>query len=111
MATKEHVVQLRKGVIELAVLKIIEEKSRYGYEIITQLDKVGFEIVQGTLYPLLTRLRKEGLVSYEWQESQQGPPRKYYELTPEGQDHLTAMSEEWLRISTAMNRLLRKKSN
>ncbi|HNT29756.1 MAG TPA: PadR family transcriptional regulator [bacterium] len=106
MADQEYTVQLRKGVLEIAVLLLITEKALYGYEIITQLERYGLEVVQGTLYPLLTRLHKEGLVDYSWEESQQGPPRKYYQLTEKGSEKLHAMVHDWKQMMDSMKKLL-----
>jgi PadR family transcriptional regulator PadR len=76
--------QLRKGMLVYCVLLLIKGRRAYANDIIAKLKAVNLIVVEGTLYPLLTRLKKEGLLSYEWQESTQGPPRKYYSLTPEG---------------------------
>jgi PadR family transcriptional regulator PadR len=106
MSIQDQSTQLKKGILELAVIRLISAGAMYGYEIITRLEEFGFEVVQGTLYPLLTRLHKEGLISYTWEESQQGPPRKYYELTEEGKAYLKGFAKEWEKISSSMKKLL-----
>ncbi len=103
MTNPDETTQFKKGLLELAVLKLIAIKPLYGYDIITQLDKAGLPVVQGTLYPLLTRLRKDELVSYTWEESQKGPPRKYYEITDRGKLYLDTQIQEWQKIQTSMN--------
>ena len=76
--------QMRKGMLEYCVLLLLSREASYANDIITRLKESEIIVVEGTLYPLLTRLKKDGLLSYEWRESTQGPPRKYYELTPDG---------------------------
>ena len=77
--------QLRKGILELAILGALEHRSHYGYSLIKHLTGGnGVELTEGTIYPILSRLAREGLVKAEWAESHQGPPRKYYSLTPSG---------------------------
>ena len=88
--------QMRKGMLEYCVLLLLSKEASYANDIIGRLKQV----VEGTLYPLLTRLKKDGLLSYEWRESTQGPPRKYYALTPEGRNFL-------LELDTAWNELVR----
>ncbi|OIP97553.1 hypothetical protein AUK40_02855 [Candidatus Wirthbacteria bacterium CG2_30_54_11] len=103
MTNPDETTQFKKGLLELAVLKLVAQKPLYGYDIITQLEKAGLPVVQGTLYPLLTRLRKDELVSYSWEESPKGPPRKYYEITPKGQQYLDSQVLEWQKIQKSMN--------
>ena len=76
--------QMRKGMLEYCVLLLLSHEASYANDIITRLKVADLIVVEGTLYPLLTRLKKDGLLSYEWRESTQGPPRKYYALTPDG---------------------------
>ena len=77
--------QMRKGMLEYCVLLLLKHRPSYASDIIQQLKNAESLVVEGTLYPLLTRLKNDGLLSYEWQESTQGPPRKYYALSPEGE--------------------------
>ena len=76
--------QMRKGILEYCILSIIQKRDVYPSEIIDELKKAQLIVVEGTLYPLLTRLKNDGVLTYRWEESQSGPPRKYYMLTPEG---------------------------
>jgi len=90
--------QMRKGVLEYCILLVMDGKPLYASDIIQELKSVKMIVVEGTLYPLLTRLKNDGLLTYRWEESTQGPPRKYYELTPEGREFLKAMDESWLEL-------------
>lgn len=87
--------QLRRGVLELCVLSIIEQKAAYPSDIIDKLETARMIIVEGTLYPLLTRLKNTGLLAYNWQESNSGPPRKYYHLTEKGSLFLLELKKSW----------------
>lgn len=88
--------QLRKGALELVVLSIIRQQGEaYPTDIINTLKQAEMIVVEGTLYPLLSRLKNGGLLSYQWRESQAGPPRKYFELTTEGQTFLTELFNSW----------------
>lgn len=96
--------QLRKGIFELMILKSLEKQNHYGYSLIksiTDADRVS--INEGTIYPLLSRLAKEGLVLTEWVESNQGPPRKYYRLSSKGKGVLIRLGEEFERLTTIVN--------
>jgi PadR family transcriptional regulator PadR len=107
MARADHVVQLRKGVLELAILALLRDEARYGGEIVTDLAaRRGLDASPGTVYPLLTRLRLADLLSTTWQESPVGPPRKYYSLTSAGRKALSAMAESWRELSQAVDELL-----
>lgn len=86
---------MRKGVLELCILSIIAEAEAYPSDIIGKLKEAELIVVEGTLYPLLTRLKNAGLLTYNWRESSSGPPRKYFQLTEEGQDFLNALLETW----------------
>lgn len=87
--------QMRKGMLEYCVLLLLSHQASYANDIIEKLKKAEMLVVEGTLYPLLTRLKKEGLLSYEWQESTQGPPRKYYALTDDGHAFLHELDSAW----------------
>jgi PadR family transcriptional regulator PadR len=100
--------QLKKGTLELAVLKLLEQRAMYGYEIVSQLKKDGFLVVYGTLYPLLARLLELDLVTDEWVESPEGRPRKYYELTARGIRYLQEMTKEWQSIVRAMHTIFKR---
>lgn len=90
--------QMRKGVLEYCILTVLSEKPRYAISITKDLKEARMIVVEGTLYPLLTRLKNEGLLSYRWEESTQGPPRKYYELTQEGRDFLGELEGSWSEL-------------
>lgn len=100
-------VQLRKGCLELAILAALWDERRYGLEILRVVES-GSELVisEGTIYPLLTRLKAFGLVASEWVESESGHPRKYYELTAAGRQRALEMAAIWKRLSSSMGRLL-----
>lgn len=90
---------IRKGLLELIVLKVIAARKVYAADILVQLSSTEFATQEGTLYPLLSRLRREGAVSYEWVESDSGPPRKYYQLTNSGEDRLQELDTYWKHIT------------
>jgi PadR family transcriptional regulator PadR len=100
--------QMRKGILEYCILSILSGDSRYASDIIKELKEGKVIVVEGTLYPLLTRLKNAGLLSYRWEESQQGPPRKYYELTPDGRTYLTELDNSWEELVESVN-ILRKR--
>ena len=100
--------QLRKGVLELAVLGLLADGPRYGSRLVDDLaQEAALAITPGTVYPLLARLAKAGLVHTTWQESPVGPPRKYYALTPAGQARLLAMAGSFRAVSHALDQLLK----
>lgn len=99
--------QLRRGVLEYCVLALLRDGERYAYELVTTLGEAdGMVTSEGTLYPLLSRLRKEGRVKTTWRESSSGPPRRYYTLTAEGEATLDAFVDEWQRFSRSVDGLL-----
>ena len=97
--------QMRKGMLEYCVLLLLRRQPSYANDIINQLKDADLIVVEGTLYPLLTRLKKDGLLSYEWRESIQGPPRKYYALTDEGSTALRSMDETWSALVRTVEKL------
>ena len=97
--------QMRKGLLEYCILSIISRSEAYASDILETLKNAELLVVEGTLYPLLTRMKNEGLLSYRWQESTGGPPRKYYTLTPEGEQLLAQLNEEWQSICQAVNQI------
>jgi PadR family transcriptional regulator, regulatory protein PadR len=101
--------QMRKGVLEYCILEIISKKHAYAPDIIEEMKKAKMIVVEGTLYPLLTRLKNAGLLNYRWEESQQGPPRKYYEITEEGSSVLEELRSSWNEIVKSVEII--KKSN
>lgn len=99
--------QLRRGVLEFCVLALLRDSEHYGFEIVRTLGEAdGLVTTEGTLYPLLGRLRREGAVETTWRESPSGPPRRYYRLTPEGRAQLRAFTEEWNRFRDSVDSLL-----
>lgn|SRR5690554_2143165 len=98
--------QMRKGLLELCILGIIEkEKEAYPSDILSQLKEARLVVLEGTLYPLLTRLKNFELLDYEWKESTQGPPRKYFRLTTKGQEVYAQLKSSWLELSASINRI------
>ena len=95
--------QMRKGLLEYCILSIINRDEAYASDIMETLKDAQLVVVEGTVYPLLTRMKNEGLLSYRWQESTEGPPRKYYALTDEGRNLLSQLNEEWQSICQAIN--------
>lgn len=94
--------QMRKGILEYCVLLIISKGEIYASDIIAELKRAKLLVVEGTLYPLLTRLKNNGLLSYNWVESTSGPPRKYYVLTPEGRQILGQLDTTWSELVYAI---------
>lgn len=99
--------QMRKGMLEYCILLIVHRAPAYTSDIIRQLEEAELIVVEGTLYPLLTRLKNDGLLAYEWQESSYGPPRKYYSLTADGEEFLNALDDAWTALDKTVN-ILRK---
>ena len=97
--------QMRKGMLEYCILLLLHRKSSYASDIIADLKEAKLIVVEGTLYPLLTRLKNDGLLSYEWVESTQGPPRKYYSLAVEGERCLAELDAAWTDLSETVNHL------
>ncbi len=97
--------QMRKGMLEYCILLILNQQAAYSSDIIRQLKEAELLVVEGTLYPLLSRLKKDGVLQYQWEESRQGPPRKYYALTNEGQRLLADLDQAWNEIAGTVNYL------
>lgn len=97
--------QMRKGMLEYCVLLLLKHRPLYASDIIQQLKNAELLVVEGTLYPLLTRLKNDGLLHYEWQESTQGPPRKYYALSPDGEQFLEGLDSAWGELSNTISYL------
>lgn len=100
---------MRKGVLELCVLSVISDKEVYTSDILSSLKEAELLVVEGTVYPLLTRLKNDGVLKYRWEESSSGPPRKYYSLTEPGQQVLISLKENWDKLSNSINKLVVKK--
>jgi PadR family transcriptional regulator, regulatory protein PadR len=97
--------QMRKGILEYCILSVLSRNSCYASDIIKELKEAEVIVVEGTLYPLLTRQKNAGLLSYRWEESQQGPPRKYYELTEEGRAYLSDLDNSWRELVNSVNQI------
>jgi PadR family transcriptional regulator PadR len=98
--------QLRRGVLEYCVMAALRDGERYGYELVAELAADGLLSSEGTIYPLLGRLRKDGTVATRWRESSSGPPRRYYSLTARGYDTLARFGVEWSRFRDAVDQIL-----
>ena len=96
-------VQMRKGILEYCILGILSRGDSYAPKIIAELKEAQMIVVEGTLYPILTRLKNSGLLTYRWEESPQGPPRKYYTLTTEGREYLKSLDEAWDKLVEQIN--------
>ncbi len=101
--------QMRKGILEYCILLIIANEDSYVQDIIHKLKTAKILVVEGTVYPLMTRLKNGGLLSYRWEESTQGPPRKYYTITTEGRQTLYALEQSWHELTSSIESL--KRSN
>jgi len=99
------IAQMRKGVLEMCVLAAISSRESYASDILLVLKQSQLIVVEGTLYPILTRLKNEGFLSYRWEESTSGPPRKYYSITPEGAQFLTGLRAGWDELHTSVSSL------
>jgi PadR family transcriptional regulator PadR len=98
----ERFAAIRKGLLEFLVLKIIAADKVYAADILKLLSETDFATQEGTLYPLLSKMRRDGLLDYEWQESDAGPPRKYYELTSKGRSQLTELNVYWKHLNATV---------
>jgi PadR family transcriptional regulator, regulatory protein PadR len=101
-------VQLRKGVLELCILNIISRGEVYTSDMIQELTQAKMMVVEGTLYPLLTRLKNSGYLDYKWVESSSGPPRKYYMLTESGSLFLEELGNTWLEMTSSVSQIMTK---
>src|SRR5205085_5948505 len=105
MSVTEKFSAIRKGLLEFLILKIVSTNKVYVADMLKRLAATEFATQEGTLYPLLSKMRREGLVDYEWQESDAGPPRKYYELTPKGKAQLAELNDYWKDINATISQL------
>jgi PadR family transcriptional regulator PadR len=101
--------QMRKGVLEFCILSVLKDKEAYTSEILDTLKNAKLLVVEGTVYPLLTRLKNDELLNYRWEESLSGPPRKYYALTEIGQTFLKELNDTWKELSGAVNLITKQK--
>jgi PadR family transcriptional regulator, regulatory protein PadR len=100
--------QMRKGVLEFCILSILSKGDAYATDLLNKLKESELIVVEGTLYPLLTRQKNAGLLSYRWEESTQGPPRKYYALTDKGREVLKELEASWRELIEAVDSILKK---
>jgi PadR family transcriptional regulator PadR len=102
--------QMRKGVLEYCILLLLKGEPVYAVNVIKGLREANLIVVEGTVYPLLTRLKNDGLLSYRWEESTQGPPRKYYEITEKGRNFLVELEESWDDLVSAVRRAKKQRA-
>ena len=102
--------QMRKGILEFCILSILDKKEAYPSEILDTLKEAKLIVVEGTLYPLLTRLKNSELLTYRWEESRSGPPRKYYTLTKMGKTFLEELDGTWNELNSAINQITQNTS-
>src|SRR5437773_12149663 len=105
MSVTEKFSAIRKGLLEFLILKIVSSDKVYVADMLARLRDTEFATQEGTLYPLLSKMRRDGLVDYEWQESDAGPPRKYYELTAKGKSQLAELNDYWKSINATIGQL------
>jgi len=103
--------QMRKGVLEFCILSIIQQGEVYPSDIVEQMKAANLHILEGTLYPLLTRLKNAGLLNYRWVESISGPPRKYFVMTDEGQAAYEVLQKTWNEMATSVDAIIAPKAN
>ena len=104
-------VQMRKGILEFCILHIISRGEVYASDMLEELTSAKIMVVEGTIYPLLTRLRKAGLVEYKWVESTSGPPRKYFTITEDGTTFLKSLSLTWKELMESTNQIISEKQS
>lgn len=102
---EQMAIQLRKGFLAYCVLKVCSHKPKYTSDIITELREAQLVVVEGTIYPLLSRLQKDGLLTHEWQESEQGPPRKYYKSTTYGNEVMKHITKKISALNMTLEKL------
>jgi PadR family transcriptional regulator PadR len=105
VSVNEKFAAIRKGLLEFLILKIVAANKVYAADILKHLSETDFATQEGTLYPLLSKMRRDGLLEYEWQESDAGPPRKYYELTAKGRSQLADLNLYWKHLNTTITQL------
>ena len=102
MSQNDRFAPIRKGLLEFLILRIVATGKVYVADILSRLSDTEFATQEGTLYPLLSKMRRDGLLDYEWQESDAGPPRKYYELTARGRAQLAELNDYWKRLNATV---------
>jgi len=110
MKIENTAAQMRKGILELCILGILSQQEAYPSDIIDGLHEGGLKVVEGTIYPLLTRLKNAEILGYRWEESQSGPPRKYYHVTEKGKAFYEELLEHWQTLRDAVEKTTNKES-
>lgn len=105
MSVEEKFAAIRKGLLEFLILRIVAAERVYAADILKHLSATDFATQEGTLYPLLSKMRRDGLLDYEWQESEAGPPRKYYELTAKGRAQLAELNDYWKHLNATITQV------
>ncbi|WP_417431269.1 PadR family transcriptional regulator [Halpernia sp.] len=105
MNTENTKAQMRKGILEFCILSLIDHREMYVSDLIEELKKGHLDVVEGTLYPLLTRLKNAEFLSYRWEESTGGPPRKYYQITEKGKSFLAELQITWTELTVSVNKI------
>jgi PadR family transcriptional regulator, regulatory protein PadR len=105
MSIDDKFAAIRKGLLEFLILKIVSADKVYAADILKRLGETDFATQEGTLYPLLSKMRRDGLLDYEWQESEVGPPRKYYQLTAKGTSQLEELNGYWKHLNSTVSKL------
>lgn len=108
MNTENTKAQMRKGILEFCILSLISQREMYVSDLIDELKKGRLDVVEGTLYPLLTRLKNAEFLSYRWEESTGGPPRKYYQITQKGEKFLVELQTTWNELTDSVNQITSK---
>ena len=111
MNTENTKAQMRKGILEFCILSLIDQKEMYVSDLIDALKKGKLDVVEGTLYPLLTRLKNGEFLSYRWEESTGGPPRKYYQITDQGKLFLTELGTTWNELTDSVNQITKNNNS
>jgi PadR family transcriptional regulator PadR len=111
MNTENTKAQMRKGILEFCILSLINQREMYVSDLIDELKKGKLDVVEGTLYPLLTRLKNGEFLSYRWEESTGGPPRKYYQITDQGKLFLTELGTTWNELTDSVNQITKKNNS
>ena len=110
MNTENTKAQMRKGILEFCILSLIHQREMYVSDLIDELKKGKLDVVEGTLYPLLTRLKNSEFLSYRWEESTGGPPRKYYQITEKGKLFLNELQNTWVELTASVNQITQKQN-
>ena len=111
MNTENTKAQMRKGILEFCILSLIDQREMYVSDLIYELKKGKLDLVEGTLYPLLTRLKNGEFLSYRWEESTGGPPRKYYQITDQGKLFLTELGTTWNELTDSVNQITKNNNS